>query len=208
MSPLGKLSTDKASSRSQIAIREVRDHVLILPAQQYRMVLLVSPVNFELKSDDEQDVTIETYEQFVNSLPCPIQILMRTREIDVDHYLSTISLLQDQETSPVYKQKLSEYASFLGKLVSGNTLLSRKFYIVIPFTPADLSMEFNAIREQLMLYVDVITKGLERIGMKSALVENLDLLTLFYAFYNPKKAKIQPLTTESTQPQSDFIKKS
>ena len=68
-------SNNKASSRQQIAIKGVRDSVLILPDNHYRMILRISSVNFELKSEDEQDAIIETYQNFLNSLACPLQII-------------------------------------------------------------------------------------------------------------------------------------
>ena len=68
-------SKSKADARAQIDIEGVRDQVLILPGNSYRAVLDVSSVNFELKSEDEQDILIDTYESFLNSVGCPLQII-------------------------------------------------------------------------------------------------------------------------------------
>ena len=76
-------SRNKVSSRSQIAIKGARDGILILPNNQYRAVLEVSSLNFELKSEDEQDIIIDTYESFLNSVGTNLQILIRTREVDM-----------------------------------------------------------------------------------------------------------------------------
>ncbi|MFO0971391.1 MAG: hypothetical protein U0520_03545 [Candidatus Saccharimonadales bacterium] len=57
-------SKTKSNSRQQIAIKGVRDGILILPGNQYRAVLEVSSLNFELKSEEEQDAIIDTYEAF------------------------------------------------------------------------------------------------------------------------------------------------
>ena len=77
-------SKTKASSRAQINIKGVRDGILLLPHNQYRVVLEVSSLNFELKSEEEQDAIIDTYESFLNSVGSNLQILIRTREIDMD----------------------------------------------------------------------------------------------------------------------------
>lgn len=69
-------SNKKASARQQINIKGVKDGVLMLPRNQYRVVYEVSSINFELKSEDEQDALIDTYESFLNSLPCPLQSLL------------------------------------------------------------------------------------------------------------------------------------
>src|SRR5581483_8437316 len=97
MSVLQK-STRKASARSQIDIKGVKDGILMLPGEQYRAILTVSPINFELKSEDERDAIIDTYESFLNSVGCPLQILVRTREIDMDKYLNDLEASKDHES--------------------------------------------------------------------------------------------------------------
>lgn len=60
----------KSSSRQQIQIKEVVDNILVLPGNEYRQILETSSVNFELKSEEEQDVIIDSFQNFLNSLPC------------------------------------------------------------------------------------------------------------------------------------------
>ena len=96
----------KLSSRKQIKIKEVKDDVLILPNNQYRTILETSSVNFELKSEDEQDVLIDSFQNFLNSLSCPLQIIIRVREIDVDWYLEHITKKQHSESEAIYKKQM------------------------------------------------------------------------------------------------------
>ncbi len=110
-------SRKKVSSRRQIKIKEVKDDVLILPGNQYRMIIETSSVNFELKSEDEQDVLIDSFQNFLNSLSSPIQILIRVREIDVDSYLDDISKNVDRETETVYKNQMKYYGQFIQNLI-------------------------------------------------------------------------------------------
>ena len=81
---------NKSSARNQIAIRGVHSDILILPHDEYRAILEVTALNFELRSDEEQDAIIDTYESVLNSIGIPLQILIRTREIDMDKYLNDI----------------------------------------------------------------------------------------------------------------------
>ena len=124
---------NKVSSRRQIQIKEVKDDILILPNQEYRTILETSSVNFELKSEAEQDVLIDSFQNFLNSLNCQLQILVRVREVDIDHYLEDISKIKDKEAEKIYKNQIDNYCSFVKNLVSGNKILSRKFYVVIPY---------------------------------------------------------------------------
>lgn len=189
-------SKNKVSSRRQIQIKEVRDGVLVLPGNEYRVILETSSINFELKSEDEQDVTIDGFENFLNSLPTPLQILIRVREIDVERYLEAISKIKDLEKEKVYKNQLDNYSGFIKNLVAGNKILSRKFYVVIPYKCADRGSDFALIKEQINLNRDIVIRGLEKLGMKTKILGSLEILDLFYSYYNPDQIKTQELKGE------------
>src|SRR5665811_2126717 len=96
-------SNNKISSRRQIQIKEVKDNILILPDNQFRMVIETSSINFELKSEEEQDVLIDNFQNFLNSLPSSLQILIRIREVDIDNYLERVGESKTREKEKVYK---------------------------------------------------------------------------------------------------------
>lgn len=191
-------SNYKASSRQQIQIKEVRDDILILPGNHYRLVLETSSINFELKSEDEQDTIIDGFQNFLNSLSTSIQILIRVREVDVDHYLEQIMNNKQEEKEKIYKDQLDTYTQFIQKLVTGNKILSRKFYLIIPYHNLQ-TRDFHIIKEQLLLTRDIVQRGLEKIGMKVRHLSSLELLDLFYNFYNPNLVKTQPLRESTLQ---------
>ena len=195
MSVLRK-SNRKTSSRPQINIKSVSDGVMTLPGNQYRVVLQASPVNFELKSEDEQDVLIEAYQNILNSLVGPIQVLICIREMDLDKYVEDFRAKIQNETTTIYKQQITSYTEFVSKLVAKNKILSRQFYIVLPYSAND-NVSFEIIREQLLLSADILNKGLARLGMRTRRLTSLELLDFFYSFYNPAYAKSQPITEET-----------
>jgi hypothetical protein len=188
-------SNHKASSRQQIDIRGVKDGILMLPNNHYRAVLEVSSVNFELKSEDEQDALIDTYESFLNSLPCPMQIVVRIRELDMSSYLTDISTRLATEKESVYQEQLRNYSEFVQGLVADNKILSRRFYVVLPYVATGDSA-YEAAKEQLTLNCDIVSKGLTRLGMQTRQLGSLEVLDLFHSFYNPAQAKRQPITEQ------------
>ena len=191
-------SKTKTSSRGQIAIKGVRDNILLLPNDQYRAVLQVSSLNFELKSEEEQDAIIDTYESFLNSVGSNLQVLIRTREIDMDKYLEELTQRLDGESESIYRKQLKNYDEFIRSLITTNKILTRHFYVVIPYT-AGHKADFELIKEQLNLKVDIVAKGMTRLGMHTRQLSSLEMLDLFYSFYNPAKSKIQPLTDQALQ---------
>lgn len=190
-------SKARVSSRRQIRIKEVKDNILILPGNKYRAVLETSAINFELKSEDEQDALIDNFQNFLNSLPCSLQFLIRIREVDIDKYLEEFAKKQEKESEKVYKLQITNYCDFIQGLVSGNKILSRRFYVVVPYEPKDGKNDFSLVKEQLLLNLDIVVKGLEKMGMKTKVLDSLEILELFYTFYNSDQIKSQPLNGET-----------
>jgi hypothetical protein len=191
-------SKNKASSREQVAIKGVRDGILLLPYGQYRAVLEVSPVNFELRSEEEQDAIIDTYESFLNSVGSNLQILIRTREIDMDKYLGDLHDRLEDETEAIYRQQLENYDEFIRSLIQSNKILTRHFYVVVPYSNTN-KVDFELVEEQLNLTLDIVAKGMTRLGMHARQLGSLEVLDLFYSFYSPTQAKLQPLTEQALQ---------
>ncbi len=191
-------SNRKISARTQINIKEVKDNILVLPGNRYRAVMEVSSVNFELKSEEEQDSIIDTYESFLNSIGSRLQILIRTREIDMDKYLGDLTDRLSSETEQIYQTQLCDYKEFIQGLISTNKILTRHFYIIVPYDGTG-KMDFQFIQEQVSIHMDIVAKGLGRLGIQSRQLSNLELLDLFYSFYNPKEAKIQPLENRALE---------
>ena len=190
-----KKSNSKISSRKQIQIKGVKDGVLLLPNNRYRSVLELSSINFELKSEAEQDALIETYQSFLNSLSTPLQILVRVRELDMDKYIEDFRAKRKTEKKSIFKEEITNYTDFVAKLITKNKILSRHFYVVIPLESKDKN--FDVVKEQLDLTTDIVAKGLARLGIHSKQLSSIEILELFYSFYSPELAKTQPLKAQT-----------
>lgn len=188
-------SKKKASSRRQIAVEGVQDGILILPNNHYRAVLQISSINFELKSEAEQDVLIDNYQSFLNSLATPLQIVVRIREMDMDKYLGDVSDRLKDESEAIYRSQVKNYTEFVKSLITSNKILTRNFYVVLPFNVKEKN--FEVVTEHLMLTADIVSKGLARLGMQSRQLSSLEILDLFYSFYSPALAKRQPLSHQT-----------
>lgn len=76
-----------ASTQQHVLIAGVRNGIIILKDSSYRLVLSVSPINFSLKSEQEQNSIIFKYQSFLNSLHFPIQVTMQSKKLDLTPYL-------------------------------------------------------------------------------------------------------------------------
>lgn len=192
-------SKHKLSSRRQINIEGASNGILALPNNQYCKILEVSSINFELKSEEEQDALIDIYESFLNSLPCPMQTIIRIRELDISGYLDNLQVQLNNEEELIYQKQLHDYRNFISELVSNNKILSRHFYVVIPYTVTSTKGSFTTAKEQLQLNCDIVSRGLMRLGIKTRQLSSLETIDLFYSFYNPDRAKQQPITKKAIE---------
>ncbi len=192
-----KKSNSISSSRRQIDIKGVRDGILILPGNKYRLVLQISSINFELKSEAEQDALIDTYQSFLNSLATSLQIVVRIREMDMDKYLDDFRFSMQQEEEQIYKDQVQNYTEFVSSLITTNRILSRQFYVILPLDFKE--KDFELVKEQLGVNADIVAKGLARLGMQARQLDSMDVLDLFYSFYSPAQAKRQPLKAQTMQ---------
>lgn len=182
----------KESSRRQIALKSVIDGVMELPGGEFRLILETSSINFHLMSELEQDAVVDTYKAFLNSLSFPIQILQRVRSLDLDDYTARFEKQKEAEASEVYRHQIDGYIRYVSNLVKSNRILSRRFYIVIPYTVQ--KKRTDDPKEQLRSRAALVEKGLANIGVKSRQLPSLELLDLFYSSFSPADAKLQPLS--------------
>lgn len=186
----------KASSRHQIAIQGVEDDILLLPNNEYRVVIEVSSINFHLMSEAERDAVVDIYQAFLNSLSFSIQIVQKVRALDLDDYLKNFEAKKKAEKNKVYKAQINNYTKYVKSLVKTNRILSRQFYIVIPYQIKG-GEDITNVREQLDNRLAIVEKGLGNIGINTRQLTSLELLDLFYSSYNSSDAKLQPLSHQT-----------
>jgi len=203
ISDFGQLEKILALHRGKYTKKHIADVVTEADLKSSSIIVSAIKKRFPehgIISEEEKDQIIDNFQNFLNSLPANIQILIRVREVDIDKYLEDFTKKQENEESQVYKDQIQNYCEFISDLVSGNKILSRKFYVIIPYDVLDKKSDFELIKEQIQLRQDIIVKGLEKLGMKTRVLDSLEVLELFYTFYNPDQIKSQPLKAENLKP--------
>lgn len=205
------LTKDEAMGKSAqefVDIAEIKDNVVILKNGALRAVLMVSSVNFDLKSTQEQEAIIAAYQGFLNSLDFPIQILVSTRKIDIDPYLEMLDGKEKTQTNELLRFQISEYRGFIKNLVGTANIMTKSFYLIVPFALTEAKregffsriqialnpkqamlerqMEFENYKNQLGQRVDHIMAGLAGTGIKMEPLKTEELIELFYNAYNPR----------------------
>lgn len=213
-----KLAGNKISASTQkyLDIAAVHDDVVVMKDATLRMVLMVSSINFALKSEDEQNALISAYAGFLNALDYPIQIVVQSRPLNIDDYLSRLNEAEGKQNNELLKTQINDYRGFIAELVKMGQLMSKKFFVVVSFNPlsnkrkgffARLQELFTPAftvrmqrekfldrKKELMLRIDQVVGQLQSMGINSVLLDTQSLIELYYNWYNPDAAAIQKLT--------------
>lgn len=197
-------------------ILELKDDVVVLRDGTIRAVLLVSSINFALKSDEEQNAVIASYTQFLNSLDFSVQIVIQSRRLNIDDYLDRLKKSEKDQRNELLRMQTREYREYVSELVQIADLMAKRFYVVVPFMPRSdkpkrffsriletlspstiihlKQRQFLLYREQLFKRVDYVIDGLSACGLKAVMLDTQSLIELYYNTYNPESVGQEKFT--------------
>jgi type IV secretory pathway VirB4 component len=207
------INQEFGDTKSLVEIKEIKDDIVILKNGGLRQILIVGGINFALKSEEEQNIILETYQNFLNSLEFSIQIVIHSRKINIDDYIKTLKKRADEEESSLLKSQIEEYIDFVKAFVKNNDIMIKTFLVVVPYTPPAIleetkgwlsnlpffktknsqenknlesEEEVRQNAEQLRQRSLLVIEGLASIGLDAMVLNNEELIELFYNYYNPE----------------------
>jgi hypothetical protein len=213
-----------ASTQSHLRISEIRNDTVILKNGGSRAVIETTSINFNLKSEDEQNAIIQAYQSFLNILDFPVQIMVRSKKLDLDNYLNDLSLIADKQTNPLLQKQTYDYVDYIKKLLEYADIMKKSFYVVVPYnalagddkpsgiiaffqkflnrirnkqTDADFvkqKKQFDTLKKGLDHRVNVVSAALENCGVKVNKLNTQELIELYYNSYNPDLARLQKVS--------------
>lgn len=209
------------STQQYLDIFEIRDNTVIMKDGTLRAALLVSSINFALKSEEEQNAIIQAYVQFLNSVTHPLQIIVQSRKLDIDRYLDNLKDLEKQQTNELLKAQMADYRNYVKELLEMAEIMTKKFYIAVPYDAKSNTkkqkgfrsaltavlrpaaaialsrQKFEEDRIELFKRVDLIAEELQAMGVKAVPLDTQSLIELYYNSYNIEVAKQEKMTEVS-----------
>lgn len=197
----------KASTQSFIEIEDIKDDILMLKDRSCCIIIESGAVNFSLLSEEEQRAMIYSYSSLLNSLSFPIQILILSRRMDISSYLDYLDEKIHNQRNETLNKRLVSYKEFIKSIVKINSILEKRFYFIIPFSPLEMGVniakastakpEYIFMRAKASLYPkkDHLLRLLERIGLGGKVLLEQDIAELYYNIYNPSSTgrKLAPI---------------
>lgn len=194
-----------------IAVKEIKNNTVILKDNTLKAVCACSSINFELLSSQEQEAVTARFQEFLNSLDFPLQIIVASRKFNVENYLNQIKNLEKTQTNELLRIQTGEYINFIQSFVEFANIMNKSFYAVIPFSAIESRDEsfmdkikniitatkpkkqdyeeekFNQYKTQLDQRTNLVIQGLQGLGIKAMPLNNEQLTELYFESYNIEK---------------------
>ncbi len=197
----------KASTQFFVEIEDIKDDIVLMKDSSAAIVIEIGAVNFWLLSQEEQTSMIYAYSSLLNSLSFPTQILILSKKMDVSSYLDYLDGKINHQQVELLKKRLTSYKEFIKTTVKKNTVLEKRFFAVVPFSPLEmgvsgvntknLNKEYVVSRAKTSLYPkrDHLIRLLSKIGLRATVLQKQELIELFFNLYNasPTGRRLAPV---------------
>lgn len=213
-------ASNPTSTQNHLQIAELRDGVVILKDGSFRAVVACKSINFDLMSATEREGVEYSYQNFLNSLTFPVQILIRSKKVDIGPYLEKLVKIRTSQDNMLLNVLMDDYINYIDILAQEANIMEKSFFVVVPYFPAgDLQnikeqtkgafgrafkkdssstvkvnrQVFAKAKEEIQNRVNLVIGGLESVGVRSKRLDTKQLSQLYYNFYNPDVSIREPL---------------
>lgn len=212
----------KATTQDHLDIEDIRDNLVILKSGNVSAIISTTAVNFALLSEIEQDALIAAFSMLLNSITYPIQIVIRSKRVDISNYLTKISKTENELTEPLLKKQAQAYRKFVQEIIKINEVLDKKFYVVIPSggeqyqelgsspfdwigrlfgshkkrVAIDVDQALKRAKTELDPKIDHVIGEFSRLGIKAKQLTTQEIVELYFEIYNPSSAEAQRIRTD------------
>ncbi len=214
---------DNASTtQDHLDIFDIKDDLTVLKTGTVCAVIQTTAVNFDLLSEIEQDAIIAAFSMLLNSITFPVQVVIRSRKLDISKYVDKVRKVESKITDPLLKSQAEAYRRFVQEVIKINEVLDKKFYVVIPSNSVydvtqkgggafdwimklagsqnkrvDVNLE-KVLQEgkiELSPKVEHVIREFGRIGIKCKQLNTQELVELYFDIYNPSNIYGQRIRT-------------
>jgi type IV secretory pathway VirB4 component len=212
----------KLSTQRYLKIAEIRDDVVVLKNGGLRAVLKTSSINLNLKSEEEQNAVIYSYQNFLNTLEFPIQVTVRSKKLDLDTYIEKLKKIGVGQSNPLLQKQTFEYIEYISRLVEYADIMEKEFYVVVPQDPfgeekksflrtfkeyilpqdnvakiTKRHRQFEELKKRLTQRMNIVKAGLEGCNLRVQPLNTQELIELYYETYNPMTSRNQKFAPEA-----------
>ena len=176
-----------------LPFKDINDGVIDLGLHNYRAVIEVGSLNYNLRTEQEQDIVESGFGRFINSIQSPLVLYVQTRKIDNRKIIRDTR--EDARKAVSKYPAMRSYAeSYLMELEQLNETIGnnkqKKKYIIVPYNGAlELENMSDAEKKEYSLgelrnKCMYIKDGIEAIGLRAEILDTRGLCSLIYSAYH------------------------
>lgn len=213
--------TNPNTTQNSLLFSELRDNMVVMNDGSFRAVIACKSINFDLMSSKEREGIEYSYQNFLNSLTFPLQILIRSQRVDIGPYLERLANIRRSQENMLLNVLTDDYIDFIDTLSQEANIMDKSFYVIVPYWPmGDLDTlkrsskslfgtifggggpsrsivvnhaTYEKSKDEIKNRVDAVMSGLFQLGIKCVQLNTRELGELYYNFYNPDTAVREPL---------------
>lgn len=221
-SPKDKKKNGAISTQNTLLFSEMRENMIIMSDGSFRAVVECQSINFDLMSAREREGVEFSYQNFLNSLYFPVQILIRSRRVDIGPYLDRLAEIRRNQDNMLLNVLMDDYMDFIDVLAQEANIMDKSFYVVVPYyqkgdesvTKQQAKGLFNSFfsgkkeasvtkidqvtyakaKDEIKNRLDSVMSGMFQMGVKSRQLNTKELGELLYVSYNPDTSSRESLT--------------
>ena len=215
-----RAQTNQTTAQKSLLFSELRDSMIIMADGSYRAVVACQSINFDLMSNNEREGVEYSYQNFLNSLNFPVQILIRSQRVDIAPYIDKLANIRRSQDNMLLGVLMDDYIEFIALLAEEANIMDKSFYIVVPYSPGGDAQKiveqskgffgklfgkpapavtridqatYEKAKTEIKNRIDVVQSGLFQVGIQSNQLSTKQLGELYYNMYNPDTAVNQPM---------------
>jgi type IV secretory pathway VirB4 component len=152
------------NSLDLVDIEGIHGNAVFMKDGSLKQIVMVGGVNFALKSELEQNVITQGYQNFLNSIDFSLQVVIHSRKVNVETYLAGLAARKELEESPLLRSQIDEYVEFIKGFVQKNAIMEKTFLVVVPYYP----MGFAASKKSVAGFLPSFLGGKNKVEKKNA----------------------------------------
>ena len=121
-----------ASVQAFIPVKDIRGGVIETTDYRFVRILEIEPINFMLRSAEEQNSIISTYAGWLKISPIRLQFKSLTRKADSDHHIAMIRKDLEKEKSEKCREVGEDYIRLISD-IGNREALTRRFFLIFEY---------------------------------------------------------------------------
>ena len=194
-----------------LPISKIENGIIYTKDHRYVKVVEVVPINFMLRSAQEQRNIIYSFVSYLKISPIKLQIKVLTRRAEINRHLDTVRKEMEQETNEQCLLMQEDYLQFVQQIGSREAI-TRRFFLIFEYEPwsnTKRSDEEGEAINALQSAVHTATNYLRQCGNEVIVPENWDEFTVdvLYNLLCRNESAVKPLSVRAQEVVAEYLAK-